>query len=778
VLSVGSGPSGVAEVLRADGLHVLEAERVPDDFDGVVVAVDGGGSLPWLPTAAVRVTVGEPDDAILRRVATACAGEPVPSHRLPVNDGYAAPRQHRVVLAGKESTLTPQESKALAYLSAHRNRVVPRSELLSEVWGYAQGVRSRAADSCVHRLRQKLERDPSQPVHVQLVRGVGYRFVPWAPPVVERAGSGAVGVDEGVAHLRGLGCSGADGDLRKLASVVGGELDLLNELSVSIRDVGAAKALELARRDGGWALIEGTAGALSWVERVGGLLAEQGDPRLALLDLAVFAGEDGVVGPRALDATCAQPSSLNQLRSKGLVRRRLLGGDIVWAMPAVLRGWVLSAADPGELAAARGRSLRHYLGRARLLAPRMAWNDAHEELYSSRRGAASAARWAVSLGELGHAAEIVRTLAFAFRTSGELTHYVELLDELISAHGDGACPPELVVLRAEALLGISLHAATGLQHLSLQELPPTLRARAVRVLVAPATFEDASPRLTEAIAWLVGAGERQLAVRLMVQHVYMCLRRWKLDEAERLIEAARRLAEREVSPIEHARLEHARGRLAMVLGKPQLAIDCLQNVSELGRPMASAADMCTLRTDIGCAYFALGDVDAAERAWTDAVDLSIDDGATGRAIDARRLLGALHHAQGRLSEAEACFARALHDALALGLVAEVSYLGLGLGLVALERSERRRASTDLTLAADALAGSGIPLVEAYVGGLRRIVGWVDGQQDTAASAPASLFDRLVDVLIHGGPPPSDEIADPQLTPDVALLGWLRRRAMA
>ena len=49
-------------------------------------------------------------------------------------------------------------------------------ELLAEVWGYTYGDTSTVTVH-VRRLREKIEEDPAQPVLVQTVWGVGYRFV-------------------------------------------------------------------------------------------------------------------------------------------------------------------------------------------------------------------------------------------------------------------------------------------------------------------------------------------------------------------------------------------------------------------------------------------------------------------------------------------------------------------------------------------------------------------------------------------------------------------------
>jgi len=77
---------------------------------------------------------------------------------------------------GELVTLAGKELQLLRYLVDHRGRVVPREELLHEVWEYRGGVTSRTVDVHVAWLRQKLENNPQNPQHIQTIRCRGYRF--------------------------------------------------------------------------------------------------------------------------------------------------------------------------------------------------------------------------------------------------------------------------------------------------------------------------------------------------------------------------------------------------------------------------------------------------------------------------------------------------------------------------------------------------------------------------------------------------------------------------
>jgi len=80
--------------------------------------------------------------------------------------------------ADRPVALTALEFKALAFLVQNPERVISRDELLHEVWGYDNYPCTRTVDNHILKLRQKLERDPSHPVHFLTVHRVGYKFVP------------------------------------------------------------------------------------------------------------------------------------------------------------------------------------------------------------------------------------------------------------------------------------------------------------------------------------------------------------------------------------------------------------------------------------------------------------------------------------------------------------------------------------------------------------------------------------------------------------------------
>jgi two-component system phosphate regulon response regulator PhoB len=82
----------------------------------------------------------------------------------------------QVTAGSKPVNLSPTEFRLLHFLLSHPERVHSRSHLLDKVWGMNAYVDERTVDAHVGRLRVALE-DIGYHVHIQTVRGVGYRFI-------------------------------------------------------------------------------------------------------------------------------------------------------------------------------------------------------------------------------------------------------------------------------------------------------------------------------------------------------------------------------------------------------------------------------------------------------------------------------------------------------------------------------------------------------------------------------------------------------------------------
>lgn len=76
----------------------------------------------------------------------------------------------------KKLELTPKEYDLFAYMVINRDNALKRETLLERVWGYDYYGDTKIVNVTIARLREKIEEDPSNPVYVTTVRGVGYMF--------------------------------------------------------------------------------------------------------------------------------------------------------------------------------------------------------------------------------------------------------------------------------------------------------------------------------------------------------------------------------------------------------------------------------------------------------------------------------------------------------------------------------------------------------------------------------------------------------------------------
>ncbi len=84
---------------------------------------------------------------------------------------------HVTRVGGEDVDLRPKEFELLESLMRRKNRLAARHTLIDQVWGPSYFGDTKTLDVHIKRLREKLERDPSNPTHIVTVRGLGYKFV-------------------------------------------------------------------------------------------------------------------------------------------------------------------------------------------------------------------------------------------------------------------------------------------------------------------------------------------------------------------------------------------------------------------------------------------------------------------------------------------------------------------------------------------------------------------------------------------------------------------------
>ena len=84
--------------------------------------------------------------------------------------------RHIVTVNGSTQSLPLKEFELLEYLMRNSGRVLTRSQLIDRVWGSDYFGDTKTLDVHIKRLRAKVESDPANPVFIQTVRGLGYKF--------------------------------------------------------------------------------------------------------------------------------------------------------------------------------------------------------------------------------------------------------------------------------------------------------------------------------------------------------------------------------------------------------------------------------------------------------------------------------------------------------------------------------------------------------------------------------------------------------------------------
>jgi two-component system response regulator ResD len=139
-----------------------------DRILGLDLGADDYVTKPFSPREVVaRVR------AVLRRSASLFDGEPLRYGDLEI-DGD----RREVHLHGAPVQLTRKEFDLLLHLASRPGVALTRTQLLEDVWDFAWDGDSATVTVHVRRLREKIEEDPSAPIRIVTVWGVGYRFDP------------------------------------------------------------------------------------------------------------------------------------------------------------------------------------------------------------------------------------------------------------------------------------------------------------------------------------------------------------------------------------------------------------------------------------------------------------------------------------------------------------------------------------------------------------------------------------------------------------------------
>lgn len=161
--------------VRVPILLVTAKSEELDKLRGLGLGADDYISKPFSPTelvARVRANLAQ-----VERLNTQ-QSLPEKQHMIGTGDIVIQPEAMKVFVREKEVAMKHKEFELLLFLMENIQRVFSKEELYEKIWGMESIGEIRTVAVHINRLREKIEENPSEPVHIQTVWGAGYRFIP------------------------------------------------------------------------------------------------------------------------------------------------------------------------------------------------------------------------------------------------------------------------------------------------------------------------------------------------------------------------------------------------------------------------------------------------------------------------------------------------------------------------------------------------------------------------------------------------------------------------
>lgn len=171
---------------KLDGIEVCQRIRgfsnVPiimltakgDDMDVLMGFENGADDYITKPFNIIELKARM--KAILRRTQIAKKADHERPSQLTIGDITIDYNHRNVQVRGGTVELTSKEFDLLEFLARNEGQIYSRDNLLSEVWGYEYPGDVRTVDVHIRRIREKIEENPAEPVHVMTKWGVGYYY--------------------------------------------------------------------------------------------------------------------------------------------------------------------------------------------------------------------------------------------------------------------------------------------------------------------------------------------------------------------------------------------------------------------------------------------------------------------------------------------------------------------------------------------------------------------------------------------------------------------------
>lgn len=153
-------------------IFVTARRRELDEILGLELGADEYITKPFNPDVLLaRIK------AVLRRVGRDAPTD-IESRAIVVGDLHIDPAAHTVMVAGRSVELTAREFSVLHALALEAGKVLSLEDLIVRVWGAEFIGETQVVYVHIRWLREKIEKDPNDPMRIVNVRGVGYKLIP------------------------------------------------------------------------------------------------------------------------------------------------------------------------------------------------------------------------------------------------------------------------------------------------------------------------------------------------------------------------------------------------------------------------------------------------------------------------------------------------------------------------------------------------------------------------------------------------------------------------
>jgi len=184
VLTAYNGQAGL-QLMRSEQPMLVLLDLMLPDQDGYDLTRQARSEarLKAIPIIMLTARVEDMDKIIglelvarVRSVLRRAADVRPPERSITSGPLALNPAQHQLTLNGQPVELTPTEFKLLHSLMENPGYAFTRSELVEKLFGYDHESLERTIDSHIKNIRRKIEPDVTNPIYIQTVYGIGYRF--------------------------------------------------------------------------------------------------------------------------------------------------------------------------------------------------------------------------------------------------------------------------------------------------------------------------------------------------------------------------------------------------------------------------------------------------------------------------------------------------------------------------------------------------------------------------------------------------------------------------